>query len=187
MDSNAFSQFPDCRREKIAAYFDGDLSPLEERAAEDHIASCGICTSYLNSLKMVSTSLEIFLDEEPTIPDEFSKRVTAAAESNMAGLRSPKERSLAVLIIAGLIASAAIAVTIGAVGSGIEHVPAQLYAVAALVGHFFYTAATGFSMIFGTICSKVFFGSTVAVALILALLLCSLIVFSKHIMRLNRS
>jgi len=190
MSSGEYPTNSECQKERIAAYFDGDLPPLEERSAAEHIAGCGVCAEYLNSLKMVSTSLEIFLDKEPVrIPGEFSKRVTAAAGSNMDGLRSSRERSRAVMVTAGLLLIAAVAVALNAVGVGpsASQLPGKIIAFAGLIGHFFYDAATGFSVIFGTICSKFLFGSSVAVVLILGLLIFSIFVFSKHIMRLIRS
>jgi len=189
MSPDTFSNNTDCHKERIAAYFDGDLSPLEESTVEKHMAACQMCAAYLNSLKMVSTSLEIFLDQEPVqIPGEFSKRVTAAAESDMQGVRSGSERSRAVFVVACLFVIAAAAVTMSAVGLGgpVGSLPGKVLAAVGLAGHFFYKAATGFSVIFGTVCSKVFFGSTIAVSAILGIFIFSVVVFSKHIRRLFR-
>ncbi len=81
-------------RETVAAFYECELDPREELRLEEHIAGCGICSDYLNSLKLVSTSLEIFLDKDPLpIPAKFTKSVRAAAESNVEEVRSKKERS----------------------------------------------------------------------------------------------
>lgn len=190
MATDDFQKDQGCKKERIAAFFDGDLTPLDSLAVEEHVEDCEFCSEYLRSLRLVSTSLEIFLEEKKVeIPGEFSKRVTAAAESNMDGLRSKKERSRAVLVCAGLLVAAAVLLTISAVGVGtaIDQVPGKFMAVVGFFGHLFYSVATAFSVVFGTVCARVFFGSTVAVLLVLAILFFSILIFSKHMLRFHRS
>ncbi|NNE68244.1 MAG: zf-HC2 domain-containing protein [Pyrinomonadaceae bacterium] len=190
MGSESSKSRGSCKREMIAAFYDGDLSPSEELIAESHIASCPSCANYLNSLKMVSSSLEIFLDEEPVkLPGEFSKRVTAAAESDMNGLRSGKERSRAVLVGAVLLFVAAVAVSVQAAGVGpeISALPAAVLALIGMLGHFIYAGASAVSVVFGAVCSKFLFGSSVAIILLFTILFVSVLIFSKHILRFHRS
>ncbi len=180
----------ECRKELIVSLYEGDLSASEEESADLHLKSCRQCTEYLNSLKLVSTSLEIFLeDERLQIPDDFSKRVTAAAESNVREVRSKKERSYAVLIVAGLLLISAFAVAMDAASAEplIPKMFGQILAVGGLFGHFFYTASKGVAVVLGTVCSKLLSGSVIAILAVLTILFTSIYVFSKHMTHFERS
>ncbi len=180
----------ECRKELIVSFFEGDLSAFDEESVEVHLMDCGVCTDYLNSLKLVSTSLEIFLEDDRfQIPSDFSKRVTAAAESNVREVRSTKERKYAIVIVAGLLLVSAIAVAMDSdsVAPLISKVSGQALAVAGLFGHLFYSASKGIAVILGTVCSKLLFSSAIAIFAILSLLFVSTYIFSKHMTHFERS
>ena len=174
----------------IAAFYDGDLSGAELDAVEEHIGNCPECREYLNSLKLVGSSLEILLDKDPvTVPGEFSKKVTAAAESNVAGLRSKQERSRAVAIVAILLCFAAIIIGTGFTGVRAASVEfaTQAFALVTVAGHLVYKTAVAFSMFASSVCSKVLFSTTFGVLGVGLVFLFSFLVFSKHITRFIRS
>ncbi len=178
------------RKETLSAYLDGDLSEDESRAVGDHLKDCTNCNEYLNSLKLVSTSLEIMLGSEPVgVPGEFSRRVTAAAESDVGSLRSSAEGSRTIMIVAILAALLVLVAGAGlsTAGPSILEFSGRSFAYLAVIGHFFYTAAIKLSMIFGTVCLKLLSGSAFAVIAVVFALILSVLVFSKHMTRFNRS
>ncbi len=178
------------RKETLSAYLDGDLSGEESRFVGDHLKDCTNCNEYLNSLKLVSSSLEIMLGSDTVgVPGEFSRRVTAAAESDVGGLRSSVGGSRTYLIVA--ISVALLLLVAGAgmatAGPSILEFSGRSFAYVGAFGHFIYTAVIKLSMICGTVCLKLLSGSTFAVFAVVLALLLSVFVFSKHISRFDRS
>ncbi len=177
-------------RETVAAFYECELDPREELRLEEHIAGCSICSDYLNSLKLVSTSLEMFLDKDPlSIPAKFTKSVRAAAESNVEGVRSKRERSRGLIVAAFLFCLTAfvVSVDVSAAGPAFGDLADRLFALSGFIGHIFYNISVGFSFIVGGVCSKLFFSSIAAVAGVVTILIMSVYIFSKHMTRLNRS
>ena len=112
------------RKEKISAYLDGGLPAEEDRFLCDHITACKECNDYLNSLKLVSSSLEIMLGEEPVdVPGEFSKRVSAAAESNVSGLRGSLRGFHTACIAAGIFSLLVLVIGVGLTQAGSNVTP----------------------------------------------------------------
>lgn len=178
------------RKETISDYLDGDLLEEEERCVSDHIASCKDCNDYLNSLKLVSTSLEIMLGEESVaVPGEFSRRVAAAAESNVGGLRSSLEGFRPVWIVTVCLSLLVLLAGAGLANAGpsILEFSGRSFAFVGFIGNFLYKASLTFSMVFGTVCTKVLFGSTLALTALGFALIISLVIFSKHMAHFNRS
>src|SRR5215207_7269746 len=89
----------DCPRIEIAAYVDGELSPREEFDLEMHFAVCETCSAELNEQKKLLYALDFALENEDEIelPENFTKVVVATAESNVKGLRCPRERNRALV------------------------------------------------------------------------------------------
>ncbi len=181
-----------CPRPEITEYLDGELKPGEELELEIHFAECKVCLDELNSQKQVSSSLEILLDaekDEIELPVNFTKVVTAKAESNLDGVRSPKERSRALFICAILF-------TFLIFGFGtesetllfaVEKFAEQVLAVGGFVLHLFYSLTVGISAIFGSFCNEFVFSSGLVLLGLAIVFVISFLILSRMILRFNRS
>lgn len=181
-----------CPRQEIAEYLDGELSSDEELDLEFHFSDCKICSEELNSQKMVSTSLEIMLDEEKKdipLPANFTKIVTANAESNMDGMRNPKERSRALFICAMLFLLVLFGVGLEGetVSFAFNRFADQFLAVGGFIWRLLYTLSLGVSAIFGSLFTKFVFSSTLSLGLVIVALVLASITLSRMVLRFNRS
>lgn len=187
----ARTDIPKCSeysRETVATYYECELTPAEELRIEQHLAVCSLCKEYLNSLKMVSTSLEILLEKDPLpIPEKFTKTVQAAAQSSVDDLRSGEERSRGLFVAALLFCLVAVLVSVSTARPALAEFADGFVSLGGFIGHLFYNLSVGFSIIVGGVCSKLFFGSFAAAAGVIAILIISVYVFSKHMTRLKRS
>ncbi len=186
--NNRFS----CPRVEIAEYVDGELSSRDELDLEVHFAECGVCSNELNSQKQVLTTLEIVLEEEKEsiqLPADFTKIVTANAESNLDGLKTSKEHSHALFIFAMLF-------LLIAFGFGIEgdtlvfafnRFSDQFFAVSGFILHLVFTLSLGVSAIFGSLCSKFIFSSSLSLLLIVATFVLAFIALSRMVFRFDHS
>ncbi|MBK9154082.1 MAG: zf-HC2 domain-containing protein [Chloracidobacterium sp.] len=94
-----------CPRDDIAAFVDGELSAAAASEFEAHISECWTCARVLREQRQFLASLSASLSEDPGIglPTNFARRVIAAAESRVTGLRSTHEQFTAVFISAALL------------------------------------------------------------------------------------
>lgn len=94
-----------CPRDEIAAYLDGELSSTLADEFEGHVRDCETCSRALREQRQFLASLSASLGEDPGVrlPSNFAKRVIAAAESRVSGLRSPHEQFTAIFISAALL------------------------------------------------------------------------------------
>jgi anti-sigma factor RsiW len=178
-----------CSRREISDYYEGELSRQDETRVEWHLAECGECAEYLNSLKLVSTSLEIFLENETVpIPKQFSKAVKAAAENDTEGIRSPKERYRAVVVTALLFCFAAVLLSAdaSAMAPAVSEFSGGIIAAGGLLGHFVYTLSLAVSFVAGAFCSSFLYSSAFVALTVFSLLAFCLFFFSKHIAHSNR-
>ncbi len=181
-----------CPRAEIAEYIDGELPSQEELALELHFANCKICVEELNAQKKVSSTLEILLQEDKDsieLPANFTKVVTANAESNLDGLRSPKERSRALIIcvILFLLMVFGFGTESQTVFFAVEKFSEQFLAVSGFVFHLFYALAVGISAIFGSVCHKLIFKSGLMLLLIVGLFVFAFLILSRMVFRFNRT
>lgn len=181
-----------CPRVEIAEYLDGELPSREEFELEFHFAKCKVCAAELNAQKQVSSTLEIFLEQEQVkieLPKDFTKKVTVKAESNLEGVRSPKERSRG-LFICGILF---LLVAIGFSTEGktllfaVEKFTDQFLAVGGFVFHLFYTLSIGISAIFGSLCQRFIFSSTLALLMTVTAFVLAFMILSRMVFRYNRS
>ncbi len=180
-----------CQHEVIIAYLDGELKPDEELELEFHFADCKPCADAINAHKKVSNSLEIILEDEMKhikLPENFSKVVTAKAESNVSGLRQKKEISYAFLICAALV----FFLTAG-FGSKIDSfwaVPGkfvdQFMAVVIFGAHLVYDAAIAVSVICRSLCHKFIFSSVMSLVVVAGFFFIAFLSLSRLILRQNR-
>ena len=162
--TNELPQFCD-QRDNIAAYLDGELSPERELALEMHIASCYDCGDELNLQKQLLLGLDIGLKHgiDIDVPRDFAKIVVANAESTVAGLRRPRERSNALFICGAL--GLFVLLSFG-VSAGTSLFFDQVTAVASFIGHLVYNLFIGVVVILRTAASP--FGSNAASAFLFA-------------------
>ncbi len=132
----------ECVISEISAYIDGELSPADEAAFEAHIAVCADCLSELNGQKLFvsAVSATMHRDAAIEIPTDFSRKITAVAESRVSGFRDPRERTKAAWICAGLIAATLLLA--GAEALGIFAGIAETVSAVAQLAFNIFTAAT---------------------------------------------
>jgi anti-sigma factor RsiW len=182
---------PSCPREEIAAYIDGEISPLEELELEMHFAGCKFCAEELNSQKKLLCALDSFClnEREIELPENFAKVVVTTAESNVSGLRRPQERRTALFICSALF----LLVLLG-LGGETESVLAtfkkfaeQFAVIVGFVGHLIYDLAVGVTVILRSLSSQVVSDSAVSFALLGVFFLISILALSRLVLRFNRA
>lgn len=101
-------------------------------------------------------------DLPPIDAEKLTRTIVVKAESDVSGLRSPKERLTAAFICLGVLALAA--VTIAVIGGGITtevNSPFdRMTGIASAVGHLIYNVALSFSVIVRSATSDVTAGRT---------------------------
>jgi anti-sigma factor RsiW len=180
----------DCPRKEIAAYLDGDLNPREEFDLELHFAGCPTCTAELNEQKKLLCALDFALENEHEIelPENFTKVVVATAESNVQGLRCPRERNRALFVCAALFLvvflglGAETSKTLATMGAVTE----QFLAVGSFIVHFIHDITIASTVIFRSFCLQFVFKSTFSAAVLGICFVVSLLIFSRLILRWSR-
>lgn len=180
-----------CPHSEIALYLDGELSPAAEIILEKHFAECKSCLAELNLQKKLLSALDFAFDdkfEEIELPANFAKVVATTAESNVSGLRSKKERSLALFLCSAMF----LAVLIG-LGAETEKVfdvfrtfADQAIAVFGFVFHFIYGITIGLSIILKFLSQQLVFSSFASLLMILGAFFISFAALSRIMVRSNR-
>jgi len=181
-----------CPRFEIAEYLDGELSSREELDLELHFAGCRICANEINAQKKVSSTLEILLEEEKDeipLPENFIKVITTKAETNLDGLRCSKERSRGLFICAMLFLIIAFGFGLEGrtVNFALETFTDQFMAVGGFIFHLFYTLSLGVSAVFGSLCKKFIFSSTLTLLTIVTVFVFASMILSRLVIRFNRT
>src|SRR5215204_6006731 len=161
MKQEASKRQTECPRIEIAAYIDGELSPHEEFDLELHFAVCETCSAELNEQKKLLCALDFALEneEEIELPENFTKVVVANAESNVQGLRCPRERNRALFVCAALFLvvflglGAETSKTFATMGAITE----QLFAVGGFIVHFVHDITIATTVIFRSFCLQFVF------------------------------
>lgn len=184
--------FSICPREEIAAYIDGELSSREEMNLDLHLSNCKTCLDELNSQKKVSTTLEILLEDKADdfeLPANFTKIITAKAESNVSGLRQPKERLSAFIIFAVLIALVIVGLgsRIDTIWFAFEKIAGQILVVGGFIWHTILDIGKVFSVILRALSQHFIYSSVSALLLILIVFGMTALMLSKMVWRFNRS
>src|SRR5215203_7570300 len=173
----------ECPRIKIAAYVDGELSPREEFDLEMHFAGCPSCAAELNEQKKLLRALDFALENEDEIelPENFTKVVVANAESNVRGLRCPRERNRALFVCAALFLvvflglGAETSKTFATMGAITE----QFFAVGGFLVHFIHDITIAATVIFRSFCLQFFFKSAISGVVLGICFIVSLLIFSR--------
>lgn len=180
-----------CPRTDISAYIDGELTSDDELHLEHHLAECSLCSAELNEQKNFLRALDICLDAEREIelPKDFLKIVVAKAESNVSGLRQPKERFNAVFVCAALF----LLVVFG-LGSEINSVIGtfikfgeQILTVASFVWHLGYDLSIACAVVLRSLSYQVVFRSSASFAFVFVFFAATMLVLTKLIARFNQA
>lgn len=180
-----------CPREEIALYVDGELSARRELELEMHFAVCSDCAEELNLQKKMLCALDFALlpEREIELPQDFTKIVVTKAESNVNGLRHPRERRNAFFICAALF----LALLVGfsaeteTVFFAFRKFTEQILAVGTLIFHLIYDIGIGATVILRSLGNQFVFNSISSAFLLLVLFLFSLFAVSRLVMRFNRA
>lgn len=179
-----------CPRPEIAVYLDGELSPREEFDLDLHFAGCAACTQELNQQKKLLCALDFALDNEQEIelPENFTKVVVATAESNVRGLRCPRERNRALFVFAALFLL--IVLGLGAETSktfaSFSAVTDQFLAVGSFFIHLVHDIAVATTVIFRSFCLQFVFKSGVSAVAVGICFIVSFLIFSRLMSRHRR-
>lgn len=90
---NDFSESK-CQLEDVAAYLDGELSDAGVNRFEDHLKSCVDCATELRAQRQLLCTLDVAFNGARSfqLPHNFTRIVTARAESDLSGMRNKLER-----------------------------------------------------------------------------------------------
>lgn len=179
------------QRSDIAAYIDGELLPREELELEMHLAVCRHCGDELNGQKKLLLALDYALETEKEIelPENFTRIVVVNAESKVSGLRRPQERSKALFACAALFLLVILGLgretktTFEAFAKFAE----QFLAVGGFIWNLVHDIAFGTAIVLRSLSHHLVHNSNVFFAILLGLVFISLAVFSRFVMRLNRT
>ena len=99
---NDFSE--KCQLEDVAAYLDGELSEAGVNRFEDHLNSCLDCATELRAQRQLLCTLDVAFNGNRSfqLPHDFTRIVTARAESDLSGMRNKLERRRALKLCAVL-------------------------------------------------------------------------------------
>lgn len=93
-----------CQLEDVAAYVDGELSGVGLDHFEEHLKSCADCAGELRAQRQLLCTLDVAFGESRSfrLPTNFTRVVTARAESDLSGMRNKRERRRALQLCLGL-------------------------------------------------------------------------------------
>jgi hypothetical protein len=93
-----------CQLEDVAAYLDGELSEAGGNRFEDHLRSCLDCANELRAQRQLLCTLDVAFNGNRSfqLPHDFTRIVTARAESDLSGMRNKHERRRALKLCAVL-------------------------------------------------------------------------------------
>lgn len=178
----------ECVISEISAYIDGELSPADETVFEAHIAACSDCRRELNDQKLFVSAVDATMhrDDAIEIPTDFSRKITAAAESTVFGVRDPKERTKAAWICVGLIAATLVLAGADALGifAGIAETAS---AVAQLAFNIFTATAVAVAVLLRSLSAVAFTQPRLETLLAVAVFFALIFAGSRMLPRLRRT
>jgi anti-sigma factor RsiW len=91
-----------CQLEDVAAYLDGELNGDALKDFEDHLKSCAQCDTELRTQRQLLCTLDVAFGDSRSfdLPNNFTRVVTARAESDLSGMRNKGERRRALELCA---------------------------------------------------------------------------------------
>jgi len=99
---NEFIPEANCQVEDVAAYLDGELGGQALERFEVHLKSCVDCAAELRAQRQLLCTLDAAFGESNSfrLPHDFTRVVTARAESDLMGVRDKSERRRALQLCA---------------------------------------------------------------------------------------
>ncbi len=181
-----------CSRQQIIAYIEGELSPREEIDLEKHLAVCKGCAEELNEQKKLLFALDFALDEnekEFELPEDFAKVVVTNAESNVSGLRHPKERFKALFVCSALFLLVLIGLgkETGTIVETSEKFVEQFWAVGGFAFHLIHDIAVGFAVILRSLSQRFIFNSAFSLAILFIFFIFTFLIISRLFARQYRT
>src|SRR2546430_5711514 len=96
-----------CQLEDVAAYLDGELNSCAQTDFESHVIVCSSCASELRTQRQLLCTLDAaFADSRFAMPKDFTRVVSAHAQSDVRRMRDKGERRHAFRLCAVLALSA---------------------------------------------------------------------------------
>jgi predicted anti-sigma-YlaC factor YlaD len=94
----------ECQLEDVAAYLDGELSSEKTGHFEAHLENCRDCAAELRAQRQLLCTLDVAFNDSNSfkLPHDFTRVVTAHAESDLSGMRRKGERRRAFQVCAVL-------------------------------------------------------------------------------------
>jgi anti-sigma factor RsiW len=142
-----------CDCSDVAAYLDGELGVAESSSFETHLKSCAACAEALAEQQRLLRLLEAAFSraqKRVALPADFTRIVTARAQSDMTCVRRRSEKRRALLLALAL-ASTAFALLgtqiWGELLSPLGAVARALSAASAMMLHSFTEAASGMGLL----------------------------------------
>ena len=182
-----------CRREEIVAYLDGEVDAASLERLEQHFANCEECAAELRVQRRLLQELNFALMDEPAIemPKNFAQVVAARAQSDMSGMRAPRERRRALGLCVALVAVSFALLGSTALGESVLAVPRAIWKVGAalfgFLGHALYDAGTGVAVISRGLGGHLLFESRVSSLLVLILIALAFFTLARLIIRYHRT
>lgn len=180
-----------CPRPSLAAYIDGELLPREELELEAHLAVCRTCAAELNEQKKLLCVLDFALEGEREIelPANFTEVIVTNAQSNVSGLRSPRERFKAFSVCLGLLFLGLFGLNGDAatIFNAFLKTVDKFAAVFSFVFHLIYNISIGTAVILRSLGSQFVTHSSIALIFLIAFLSVSLFAISRLFVRYGRA
>lgn len=147
MATSLHSKSAECNLERILRYLDDDLSETSHLEFEAHLTECETCIQTLNREKhllLAVNNCEMVTDT-PTLPVDFARKVSVAAVNDIATIRQPGERRVAMAICAllALFAFAALGGTFNGFSGSIDGASALI----SIIGNLLYRIAFGLTAV----------------------------------------
>jgi len=187
---NLSSHPNECQLEDVAAYLDGELSGEKAEHFEVHLKTCRDCAVELRTQRQLLCTLDVAFNDSRSfqLPHDFTRVVTARAESDLSGMRRKGERRRALQLCA-VLALVAFAL-LGAAARALVLEPAQSLlrlteVVFDLVWRMIYDAGTGLAVVIRVLGRAVAFGPyglglAVLLAFIFSISLLSFLIARYH-------
>jgi hypothetical protein len=90
---------PDCRRDAIGAYLDGELHESGVRDFEAHLKTCDSCATELRAQRQLLCTLDAAFSSGIDVPEGFARIVKTRAENDLRGVRHKTERRRAAQLV----------------------------------------------------------------------------------------
>lgn len=182
-----------CRSEEIVAYLDGDLDAEASGSLEEHLTMCSRCAGELKAQERLLRELNLVLAEDVCVemPEDFARTVAARAQSDLSGVRAPRERRRALCLCATLAALAFMLLggaTLGeSIFSPLRSVWKCFAAIFNFLGHALYDLGAGLAVISRGIGGHMLFESRSLSLLVFLLFASALLMLRRLIIGYHRT